>query len=66
MSKRLLILLLPIALTGCAVGHLSLPMTPMTLGPSDDAKSSCLTYADAPAFGDCQGAGTVSIPQDAK
>ena len=66
MSRLLVILLLPIALAGCAVGHLSLPMTPMTLGPSDDAKSSCLTYKDGPAFGDCQGAGTVSIPQDAK
>jgi hypothetical protein len=68
MSRLLLILLLPIALAGCAVGHLSLPMTPMTLGPSDDtkSKSSCLTYKDAPAFGDCQGAGTVSIPADSK
>jgi hypothetical protein len=24
----------------------------MTLGPSDTPKASCLTYADAPAFGD--------------
>jgi hypothetical protein len=66
MSRLLLILLIPIALAGCAVGHLSLPMSPMTLGPSDDAKTACLTYPDAPAFGDCQGAGTVSIPQDSK
>jgi len=63
MSKRFLLLLLPIALSGCAVGHLSLPMT---LGPSDDAKSACLTYTDAPAFGDCKGAGAVSIPKDSK
>lgn len=62
MSKVLLILLLPIALAGCAVGHL----TPMTLGPSDTPKTSCLTYADAPAFGDCQGPDAVSIPQETK
>jgi hypothetical protein len=52
MSKGLLILLLPIALAGCAVGHIKLPMT---IGPSDTPKASCLTYADAPAFGDCKG-----------
>jgi hypothetical protein len=63
MSKRLLILLLPVALAGCAVGHLTLPMT---LGPSDTPKASCLTYADAPAFGDCKGPGTVSIPRETK
>jgi hypothetical protein len=56
MSKGLLILLLPIALAGCAVGHIKLPMT---IGPSDTPKASCLTYADAPAFGDCKGAGEV-------
>ncbi len=61
MSKALLILLLPLALAGCAVGHLN--MTPMALGPSDSPKSSCLTYADGPAFGDCKGPGAVSIPQ---
>ena len=64
MSKALLILLLPLALGGCAVGHLNLQ--PMALGPSDSPKSSCLTYADAPAFGDCNGPDAVSIPQDAK
>jgi hypothetical protein len=63
MSKGLLILLLPIALAGCAVGHVTLPMT---LGPSDTPKASCLTYADAPAFGDCKGPGEVSIPQETK
>ena len=63
MSKRLLIVLLPIALAGCAVGHITLPMT---VGPSDAPKASCLTYADAPAFGDCKGPGEVSIPQERK
>lgn len=63
MSKRFLILLLPFALAGCAVGHVSLPMT---LGPSDTPKSSCLTYDDSPAFGDCKGPGSVSISPTAK
>ena len=63
MSKCLPILLFPIALAGCTVGHLTLPMT---LGPSDTPKASCLTYADAPAFGDCKGPGKVSIPQEKK
>ena len=58
MSKSLLILLLPLALAGCSVGHLNLPMT---LGPSDTPKSSCLTYADGPAFGDCKGPDAVTI-----
>ena len=65
MLKRLVILLLPVALGGCAVGHLSMPMTPMTLGPSD-TPPSCLTYADTPAYGDCKGSGTVSVPQQPK
>lgn len=63
MSKAFLFLLLPLALAGCAVGHLNMPMT---LGPSDTAKAPCLTYADAPAFGDCKGPGAVSIPQEAR
>jgi hypothetical protein len=63
MSKCLPILLLPIALAGCTVGHVTLPMT---LGPRDTPKASCLTYADTPAFGDCEGPGKVSIPQERK
>jgi hypothetical protein len=72
MLKRLIILMLPFALAGCAVGHFSLPMTlgpssgPMSLGPSDTPKPACLTYADTPAYGDCKGAGAVSVPQQAK
>jgi hypothetical protein len=61
MPKVLLMLVLPLALAGCAVGQLNLE--PMTLGPSDTPKSSCLTYADSPAFGDCKGPGTVTIPR---
>ena len=63
MSKGLLILLLPIALVGCAVGHVTLPMT---LGPSVTPKASCLTYADTPAFDDCKGPGEVFIPRETK
>ena len=64
MMKRLVILMLPFALAGCAVGRLSL--TPMALGPSDDTPPSCLTYSGTPAYGDCKGAGSVSVPQPAQ
>jgi len=50
--KRLLILLMPLALAGCVTEQV--PVLPMTLGPSEAAQASCLQYADAPAFGDCQ------------
>lgn len=59
--KPFLILLLPIALAGCAVPIGQLQM-PMTLGPSD---TTCLTYEGAPAYGDCQKAGSVSIAPNA-
>jgi hypothetical protein len=60
MLKMVAILMLPVALAGCAVGHLSLPMGPMTLGPSDDGpKPSCLTYGNTPAYG-CQSQGSGS------
>jgi len=61
--KWLLFALLPVALAGCAVpvGQLNLPMT---LGPSD-TKAACLTYEDAPAYGDCKSANSVSISPDA-
>ncbi|MGE5261342.1 MAG: hypothetical protein ACM3MH_10760 [Actinomycetota bacterium] len=60
MLKMLAILILPVALAGCAVGHLSLPMGPMTLGPSDDGpKPSCLTYGNTPAYG-CRSQGSGS------
>jgi len=58
MLKSLPILLLALTLGGCAVGTLNLPMT---LGPSDAPKATCLTYADAPAYGDCQGPDAVSV-----
>jgi hypothetical protein len=61
MTKQLLILVLPFALAGCAVGTVKLPMT---LGPSDTPKATCLTYGDAPAYGDCKGQGDVSISQE--
>jgi hypothetical protein len=63
MAKRLLILLLPVAFAGCSIGHLNMPMT---LGPSDNAPASCLTYGNTPAYGDCKGRETVSVPQAAR
>jgi hypothetical protein len=63
MAKRLLILLLPVVFTGCSVGHVNLPMS---LGPSDTTPPPCLTYNGTPSYGDCKGAGSVSIPQGAK
>jgi hypothetical protein len=63
MTTRLLILVLPLALGACAVGHVTLPMT---LGPSDTPKVSCLTYADAPAYGDCKAPGSLSGAQESK
>jgi len=62
MAKRLLILLLPLAFIGCSVGRVKLPMT---LGPSNSAPASCLTYNGAPSYGDCNGANTVLVPQGA-
>jgi hypothetical protein len=48
-------LLMPLALAGCAVGHIALPMT---LGPSDAAPASCLSHADTP--GDCKAPAALS------
>jgi hypothetical protein len=62
MLKLFVILLLPIALAACEVGHVKVPMT---LGPSDTAQAACLTYGDTPAYG-CKAPGEVTIPQDPK
>ena len=62
MSKWLVILFMPLALAGCVTEQA--PTLPMTLGPSDTAKAACLTYADAPTFGDCKEAGTTSVSKD--
>ena len=52
---RLVMLLMPIALAGCEVGHLNL--SPMTLGPSDAASHSCL---NGTVDGACKPAGAHS------
>ena len=52
---RLVMLLMPIALAGCEVGHLNL--APMSLGPSDAAPRSC---QNATADGACKPAGALS------
>jgi hypothetical protein len=63
MAKWLLILVLPLGLAGCVTEQNS--MLPMTLGPSDAAQATFLTYGDTPAYG-CKGQGAVSISQDTK
>jgi hypothetical protein len=63
MAKWLLILVLPLGLAGCVTEQNS--MLPMTLGPSDAAQATCLTYGDTPAYG-CKGQGSVSVSQDTK
>ena len=63
MAKWLLILVLPVALAGCVTEQNS--MLPMTLGPSDAAQATCLTYGDTPAYG-CKAQGSVSSTQDSK
>ena len=63
MAKWLLILVLPVALAGCVTEQNS--MLPMTLGPSDAAQATCLTYGDTPAYG-CKAPGAVSSTQDSK
>jgi hypothetical protein len=47
--KWLAMLLTPLALAACEVGHIKLPMT---LGPSNGPQATCLHSADAP--GDCR------------
>ena len=62
MAKWLLILVLPLAalsLAGCVTEPSA--TLPMTLGPSDAAQASCLTYGDTLAYG-CKGQDGVSIP----
>ena len=60
MSNTLPILVLAsLALAGCEVGRLKMPMT---LGPSDSPQP-CLTYTDTPAYGDCKGNGGVAVPR---
>ena len=66
MTKWLLILVLPLAslaLVGCVTEQNS--VLPMTLGPSEAAQATCLTYGDTPAYG-CKGQGAVAISQDTK
>jgi len=64
MAKRLLILLLPVAFAGCSLGPINMPMT---LGPSDGPpQASCLTLGNTPAYGDCKGRETLSVPPAAR
>lgn len=62
MPKWLLIVLMPLALAGCVTEQA--PLLPMTLGPAEANKATCLTYGDAPTFGDCTTPGTAAPSQD--
>ena len=64
MAKWLLILVLPLALAGCVTEQNS--ALPMALAPSDTAPTSCLTYGNTPAFGDCKAPAALSSTQETK
>ena len=66
MAKWLAILLLPLALAGCVADQNS-PL-PMALGSTDTDTgwATCLTYGDAPTFGNCKGPAPVSASQPTK
>jgi hypothetical protein len=51
--KWLLLLPIPLALAACEVGHIKMPMAPMTLGPADGQQASC-GEANATAAGACE------------
>lgn len=40
-TKWLLLLPVPLALAACEVGHIKMPMAPMTLGPSETSSAAC-------------------------
>jgi nitrous oxide reductase accessory protein NosL len=61
MAKRLLILLIPLALAGCVTEQKS--ALPMALGPSDTAQAACLSYDGAPAYGNCNPKNEIAVPQ---
>jgi hypothetical protein len=56
MLKKLLILLLPLALAGCVTGQNS--ALPMAFAPSDTAQASCLHIGDAPTLDACDKSGS--------
>ena len=60
LSKIFLVLLLPLALAGCAVGHITLPMT---LGPADASKASCLTMRTGARRGIARGRSKFPSPE---
>jgi hypothetical protein len=66
MPKRLALLLpllLSFALASCVTEQKS--ALPMALAPGDAGHGSCLTYGNAPAYGDCEGSNTISLKQGA-
>jgi hypothetical protein len=61
--RWLIMLLIPLALAGCAVGTLKLPMM---LGPSNTAPASCHHSGDTATYGDCNSPTALSSTQEAK
>jgi hypothetical protein len=51
--KWLLLLPIPLALGACEVGHIKMPMAPMTLGPAD-AQAPCDDANATAASGACR------------
>jgi len=49
--RWLLIVLAPLVLAGCVTEQG--PALPMALAPAETARTACLTYGDAPAYGEC-------------
>jgi hypothetical protein len=52
--KWLLLLPIPLALAACEVGHIKMPMAPMTLAPADAQQASCVDTSATAAGGACQ------------
>ena len=52
--KWLLLLPIPLALAACEVGHIKMPMAPMTLGPADAPGISCAGANETAAGGACR------------
>ncbi|MDJ0513536.1 MAG: hypothetical protein QNJ62_08850 [Methyloceanibacter sp.] len=53
--RWLMIVLAPLVLAGCVTEQG--PALPMTLAPAETAQATCLTYGDAPAYGECTPSG---------
>ena len=62
-TKWLLMLPVPLALAACEVGHVKLPMAPMTLGPADAPRTSCAGANENAAGDACRTQGPLQAGQ---